>query len=198
MTAPTARFDTIPAPARAFTGDPAGLVSRISANAIDLVVVVVLLVGAYLGICGFLFLRRGADFSFPTVTYAEAYWAGFAMLIVYFAVSWATSGRTVGDRIMGLRVRRRGSDEELHGFRALVRALLCAMFPFLLLWVAIDRRRRSVQDILVSSVVVYHWGGTRSPVLSDDPVGVRVDVAATVADEPNDGHAESISGLDRE
>jgi uncharacterized RDD family membrane protein YckC len=197
MSAGIARFDTVPAPARAFHGTPAGLVTRTIANIIDLVVVVVLLVGCYLGVSGFLFLRRGADFRFPTVTYAQAYWVGFALLVVYFAWSWSTTGRTVGDRTMGLRVGRANTNGQLGAARASIRALLCATLPFLLLWVAIDRRRRSVQDLLAGTSVVYDWGG-RPARPSGDPAGMAVDVAPPVADEPEDGDPESVARLDGE
>ena len=196
MSAGVARFDTVPAPARAFHGKPAGLVTRTIASGIDLVVVIVLLLGCYLGVSAFLFLRRGAAFQFPTVTYAQAYWAGFGLLVVYFAWGWATTGRTYGDRVLGLRVQRRDGGR-IGGVRASIRALLCAGFPFLLVWVALDRHRRSVQDLLVGTTVVYDWGGSRATP-SDDPAGVAVDVAPSVADEADDGHAEPVARLDGE
>lgn len=191
------RFDTVPAPARAFHGEPAGLVTRVIASTIDLLVVAGLLIGAYLAVAGFLFLRRGASFTFPTVTYAQAYWAGVALLVAYLGWSWTTTGRTVGDRTMGVRVARRGADTQLGGFRSVLRAILCAAFPFLLLWVAVDRHRRSVQDLLVGSEVVYDWGGTRVRA-SADAAGVAVDVGAAVADEPHDGDAEPLPRVDGE
>jgi uncharacterized RDD family membrane protein YckC len=191
------RFDTVPAPARAFHGKPAGLVTRTVANGIDLVVVIGLLAACYLGLCAFLFLRRGADFRFPTVSYTQAYWAGFALLVVYFAWSWVTTGRTVGDKTMGLRVGRTGTSHEPGAVRAVFRALLCAAFPFLLVWVALDRRRRSVQDIVCGTTVVYDWGGS-PPGRSDDPAGVTVDVAPPVADEADDRDAEPVARLDGE
>jgi uncharacterized RDD family membrane protein YckC len=194
-----ARFDTVPAEARPFHGKPAGLVTRSIANVIDLLVVTVLLVGAYFGVSGFLFLRRGARFQFPVVTYPEAYVAGFVLLVAYFTWCWRTSGRTYGDRVLGLRVHtREGGD--LGFWRSLLRALLCATFPLLLVWVAVDFKSRSVQDLIVRTRVVYDWGGAApsKPAPSDDAAGMAVDVAAPVADEPEDRHAESFAGLDRE
>jgi uncharacterized RDD family membrane protein YckC len=191
-----ARFDTIPAEARAFHGQTAGLITRILANVIDVVVAALAVAAVYLGISGVLFLRRGAGFSFPTVTYAVAYWAGFAVLVVYFAWSWATTGRTIGDRVLGLRVRmRHGGD--VSGARALVRAVLCAAFPFLLLWVAVDGKRRSVQDLVVGTRVAYDWGGSPAG-MSPDPGGMAVDVAPAVAHEADDGDAEPLARLDGE
>ena len=194
-TAGATRFDTIPAEARPFHGQTAGLITRISANVIDLLVATLIVVAGYFGVSGVLFLRRGASFTFPTVGYATAYAAWFAVLVVYFAWSWTSTGRTLGDHAVGLRVRRKNG-RPLRGPRAFIRAILCAVFPLLLLWVAIDGKRRSVQDIVVGTRVVYDWGG--SPAASDDTAGVAVDVAPSVADEPDDRDPEPVAGLDRE
>jgi uncharacterized RDD family membrane protein YckC len=191
-----ARFDTIPAEARAFHGETAGVITRVFANVIDIVVAAIIVVAGYFGVSGVLFLRRGASFTFPTVSYAAAYWAGVAVLVSYFAWSWATTGRTLGDRVLGLRVHRKDG-RPLRGWRAIVRALLCVGFPLLLLWVAIDGQRRSVQDLIVGTRVIYDWGGSPAGA-SDDPAGVAVDVAPAVADEAHDGHAETVAGLDGE
>ena len=194
-TAQRARFDTVPAEARAFHGQPAGLVTRVLANLIDLLVVALAVVVAYLAWAGFLFLRRGADFTFPVVGYRAAYAAGVVLLVVYFTMSWAGNGRTYGDRLLGLRVRTM-DDRELSGPRAAIRAVLCAMFPLLLVWVALSRQQRSVQDFAIGTHVVYDWGG--SPRGSDDATRMAVDVAAPVPDEADDGHAEALPRVDGE
>ena len=72
MNARATGFDTVPKEARPFHGQPAGLVTRTIANVVDVVVVAGLLGAVYLGISGVLFLRRGASFSFPIVTYRTA------------------------------------------------------------------------------------------------------------------------------
>jgi uncharacterized RDD family membrane protein YckC len=195
-TAGVARFNTIPAEARAFHGQTAGVITRIAANVIDVLVAALIVVAGYFGVSGVLFLRRGASFSFPTVSYATAYWVGFAVLVLYFAWCWGTTGRTVGDQVLGLRVRRKDGGA-VRGWRAVVRAVLCAGFPLLLIWVAIDGKRRSVQDLIVGTRVVYDWGGSPAGA-SDDPAGVAVDVAPAVTDEADDRHAEPVAGLDRE
>ena len=41
--------------------------------------------------------------------------------------------------------------------RALLRAVLCVLFPVGLLWVLISRRNYAVHDLLVRSAVVYDW-----------------------------------------
>ena len=82
--------------------------------------------------------------------------------------------------------------------RAVVRAVLCALFPLLLVWVAVNRHNRSVQDLVVGTSVIYDWSVTRRLASSDDPVGVAVDVAPAVADEPEHGDPEPLPRLDRE
>ena len=75
---------------------------------------------------------------------------------------------------------------------------LRAIAPLLLDRVAFSRQQRSVQDLIVGTHVVYDWGGSRPVTGSGDAVGVRVDVAATVADEPDDRHAEPLPRVDGE
>ena len=45
----------------------------------------------------------------------------------------------------------------LHLPRAALRALLCALFPIGLLWIAFSTRSLSVQDIVVQTCVRYDW-----------------------------------------
>jgi len=210
MTASRVAFDTVPAEARAFNGAPAGLVSRTLANIVDLIVVGALLAAAYLGVAGLLFLRRGSSFSFPVVSYPTAYAVGFAGWVIYMAIGWRTNGRTYGDHLLGLRVRTI-DDGPVGAPRAVIRAILCAVAPLLLIWVAFSKQQRSVQDLLVRTYVIYDWSGARSdappgtPVdgsppdaPSHDPGRVRVDVAPSVADEPDDRHAEPLPRVDGE
>jgi uncharacterized RDD family membrane protein YckC len=206
MTTSRVAFDTIPPEARAFNGAPAGLVSRTLANIVDLIVVGALLAAGYLGVAGLLFLRRGASFSFPVVSYRTAYAVGFAAWVVYMAIGWRTNGRTYGDHLLGLRVRTIGAGP-VRAPRAVIRAILCAVAPLLLIWVAFSKHQRSVQDLLVGTHVVYDWSGARpdapadassSDAVSGDAVRVRIDVAPTVTDEPHDGDAEPLSRVDGE
>jgi uncharacterized RDD family membrane protein YckC len=147
-------IQTVPAEARGFQGERAGIASRVIANAIDFAILLVLLGAAYLSWSAFLFLRRGADFRFPTVGYRGAYLAGAVLLTLMFTAAWAITGRTYGDRVLGLRViSRRGT--RLGVWVALVRALLCVAFPILLFWAIVDGR--SVQDLILRSSVIYDW-----------------------------------------
>jgi len=197
MNAPATGFDTVPKEARSFHGQPAGLVTRTIANVVDVVVVAGLLGVVYLGISGVLFLRRGASFSFPIVTYRTAYIVGFVGWVIYMAFGWRTNGRTYGDHLLGLRVRTISGDR-VGGVRAVIRALLCGIAPLLLVWCAFSKQQRSVQDLVVGTHVIYDWGGSRSEAPSDDAVRVGVDVAAPVPHEPDDRDTEPVPRVDRE
>jgi uncharacterized RDD family membrane protein YckC len=156
---------TVPAEARSFQGERAGIVSRVLANAIDLAILVVVLGAGYLGWSAWLFLRRGASFRFPTVTYRGTYLVGAIVLTLLFTVAWSTTGRSYGDRLLGLRViDRRG---QRMGFAAaFVRAVLCVVFPPLLFWAIVNRR--SVQDLVLRTAVIYDWAEQPSSVAPSD------------------------------
>ena len=89
---------TVPAEARSFQGERAGIVSRVFANAIDFAILVVVLGAGYLGWSAWLFLRRGASFRFPTVTYQGTYVVGAIVLTLLF---WAiVNRRSVQDLVL--------------------------------------------------------------------------------------------------
>jgi uncharacterized RDD family membrane protein YckC len=150
------RDTTIPGPARAYQGRRAGLVSRLIAAGVDGVVVVVILSAAYLGLVGAAFLLSPKSFSFPSPSVVFAVAGFLATLTLYLTVSWATTGRTYGDHLMALRVVNfRGRRMRWAG--SFLRAAACALFPVGLLWVAVSRENRSLQDVVLRTSVVYDW-----------------------------------------
>jgi uncharacterized RDD family membrane protein YckC len=146
----------VPAEARGFQGEPAGIASRVLANSVDLAITIAILFAIYAAVAAGLFLRRGARFRFPTPTYAHAFIVGSLILIVYFVLTWTANGQTYGDRMMGIRVHNHEGGLLRPGV-ATIRAVLCVLFPLLLFWAVVDKRRRSVQDLLVRTSVVYDW-----------------------------------------
>ena len=143
-------------PATRMQGATAGIVSRLLANALDALVVVVVLGFGYLGVALFRLLTDRTAFSWPTPSFAALFVLYEVLLLAYFALGWSATGRSVGKQVMGLRVVSR------HGRRlgflgSLLRALACVVFPIGLLWVVVDPRNRSVQDLVVRSTVVYDW-----------------------------------------
>jgi len=77
--------------------------------------------------------------------------------LIYLTLGWASTGRTPGKQIMGLRaVRRDGT--ALHTGQALGRAALCVVFyPFVMWTVLFSRRNAGVHDMICKTVVVYDW-----------------------------------------
>lgn len=145
------------------------MVSRGVAAGVDGVVVVVILAATYLGLVGAIFLLSPQSFSFPSPSVVFAVTGFLCVLTLYFTVSWATTGRTYGDHLMALRVVNfRG--RRLRWAGAFLRAVACALFPVGLLWVALSRENRSVQDLLLRTSVIYDWRET-VPAADTEPAG---------------------------
>lgn len=135
---------------------PAGIVSRGLAAAIDTGIMLGAMGGIYLGATFLRLLVAPQDFHFPQTSALLSITVFLSLAIAYLTACWAVSGRTIGAVAMGLRVVSRNGN--LVGWpRALLRAGLCVMFAAGLGWCAVDRRRRSVQDILLRTAVVYDW-----------------------------------------
>lgn len=103
----------------------------------------------------------------PTALLAtEFHFLGTGNLPVHDGISRCLGGvsdRLLGDHRSDRRVPRDGAagDHVRASPRALavgfIRAVLCVLFAFGLLWSAVDRRRRSLQDIVLRTEVVYDW-----------------------------------------
>ncbi len=79
---------------------------------------------------------------------------------VYFAYSWAVSGRTFGMAVLGLRVVR-ADGTSLEARQGVIRALV---FPlsFLLcglgfLGILVQREHRALHDLIAGTAVIYAW-----------------------------------------
>ncbi len=121
---------------------------------IDLLVVSVALAATYVG---WVLVRLGFSpraFSFPAPSVVFSTVGFFLTATVYLAGCWAVSGRTVGAVVMGVRVVDRG-EGGLKSVVAVLRALACVVVPIGLAWVVVDRQRRSAQDVLLGTRVVY-------------------------------------------
>jgi uncharacterized RDD family membrane protein YckC len=150
------RLSVLPPEARGFQGTAAGVATRVAASTIDGLVVAVSLLAAYGGYVALRLVISPRSFHAPDHSFL---WVAFVFLdgvVVYLTLAWWIGGRTVGDRVMGLQVvRRRGG--RLGFLRALARAVLCVVFPVGLLWCAVDPSRRSLQDLVLRTSVVYNW-----------------------------------------
>jgi uncharacterized RDD family membrane protein YckC len=156
------RLDALPAEARPFQGQRAGIVTRTAANVIDFLLVVFVLACGYAAWCAFKFLINPTHFSFPAPSFAVLLVCWAVVLFVYFTMSWATTGRTYGDHQLGLRVvNSRG--EPLGWPRSVIRAGFCVLLPIGLYWSVVSATNRSVQDSVLRTSVVYDWASMRRP-----------------------------------
>jgi uncharacterized RDD family membrane protein YckC len=157
LMAPTA---ALPKTARAFQGERAGIASRAIAAGIDvtLIFVVVLATAAGLWMLSFIVdpSTAGIDMEgrLPDVLYFVIY--GYVLNWAYWTVCWATSGRTIGNLVMGVRViNYKGVHQHWGG--AALRSLFCTLFPIGLFWVIVSRSNRSIQDVVLRTSVIYDW-----------------------------------------
>ena len=146
----------LPVEARSFQQRRAGIVTRALASTVDFVVVGLALVVLYALWNATAFLIDPYGFAFAKPAQLEILLAGELLLLAYFTASWATTGRTYGAHLMGLRVV--GSrDNALPWIKALVRSVFCVLFPFGLLWVLVNKENRSLQDLVLRTSVIYDW-----------------------------------------
>jgi uncharacterized RDD family membrane protein YckC len=150
-----------PVTARTYQGHEAGIVSRLVAAALDLFAVAALLVATYAGATVLLFVLQPSNFAVPRL---PAPFLGVAYLVVAtlsLAVPWFLTGRSYGQRVMGLRVTTRAGTR-LSLLRALARAVVCVCFPVGLLWALASPRGAAVHDVVVGTAVRYDWSGALS------------------------------------
>jgi len=138
----------------------AGIASRTAANVIDFLVTAAILAAGYVGYTALRFLLRPRFFSFPAPSLLFVIIAGAVVAGLYFAVCGATTGRTYGALVLGLRVISHGRPR-VRPVAAVLRAAACVVLPIGLLWSGLDRHRRSLQDIAFRTSVVYDWPGSR-------------------------------------
>lgn len=156
MTSPEGAASAVPREARAYQGHRAGMVTRGIAGAVDAVVVLLVVMVGLLGLNGLSFLLDPRGFRVVGASQEVLVEVALATAIVYLAGTWAVMGRSYGCRLMGLKiVDPRGRSPRLT--RALLRAAFCVFFPIGLLWCGVGRSRKSVQDLVLGTTVVYDW-----------------------------------------
>jgi len=144
--------------ARAMQGRTAGFVTRLSANIIDLVIVVLGVIGAYclIGFVRFT-IHPLQGLQLPEPPPWETGLILCALAVAYLTVTWTSTGRSIGKRLAGVRLQS-NSGATLGPGRSLTRAILYVVFPVGFLWVILSARNRSAWDLLLSTQVVYDWG----------------------------------------
>lgn len=154
---PAHHLSGVPKEARPYQGQAAGLVTRVMAAAVDVLVVLALVAGGLLLVNAAALAIRPLTFEPVLVPLPVTLIAGFVVSVVYLTTAWASTGRTRGAAVMGVRVVDAGAGARLHAGRALMRAAVCTVFPVGLLSAAVNAERRSLHDRLAGSGVTYHW-----------------------------------------
>ena len=152
----TERLSAVPTAARAYQGQRAGIVTRVTASVIDVLVVALTMCVLYAVVTGVAFLVHPRTFHVPSWVGVSFPVVAFLVAVPYLTLSWRLTGRTYGDQLLGLRVVNY-EGRHMHFVGALLRALFCAVFPLGLLWVAVSPANRSVQDVVLRTSVVYDW-----------------------------------------
>jgi uncharacterized RDD family membrane protein YckC len=152
----------MPATSRQFvTGEhhrPAGIVTRVAAMGVDIAVVVVLGASLYLVVAGARLILAPTTFEWPSAPLWGWLAVELVLSVLYLTASWAMTGRSYGDSLLGLRVL--SFRQRIPGWSlSFVRAVFCVFFPIGLFWVVLSPNRRSIQDVVLRTVVVYDWHG---------------------------------------
>ena len=132
----------------------AGIITRGLAAVIDLLVVLLVMGALYGGLVLTRLVYSPTAFSLPSLNAVFSTVMTFAVAVLYLTGCWTVSGSTAGAVTMGLRVVGRRSPR-VNLLVGVLRAICCVLFPIGLLWVALDRRRRSLQDIVFRTRVIY-------------------------------------------
>ncbi len=137
-------------------GQPAGIVSRGLAAVVDVVAVFALDMLIYAAFVAVRFMTAPASFTAPDPGPFALLGSSAVLAAAYFTTGWAVSGRTYGAALLGIRLV--DASGQIPGWgRAALRAVCCLVFPIGILWAAVSTERRSVQDLLLRTHVVYDW-----------------------------------------
>jgi uncharacterized RDD family membrane protein YckC len=145
--------------AESLQGKYAGFASRFTAFAVDVGVSLGVFMLALAAISFAALVLTGKDITWYRgdiwVIIAYAVWA-----FIYFAHSWAASGRTVGMALFGVRVVT-ADGADVSGRRAVARTLALPLsFLFLglgFVGILLGDRRRALHDVIAGTAVIYSW-----------------------------------------
>jgi uncharacterized RDD family membrane protein YckC len=148
--------------AAAVHGRRAGYLSRVLADGIDFLVVGILLFGSLVTFAAVRYLIDG-EFEMPHFRAVFSAVAYPVIAMLYLAVFWTATGRSVGKEMLGLRVVR-DDGSPLGILRAALRAVICVTFAFVsLIWVVFSKRNAAVHDLVLRTSVVHDWTPAREP-----------------------------------
>jgi uncharacterized RDD family membrane protein YckC len=135
----------------------AGIITRGLAAVIDLVVVLLIMGVLYGGLVLVRLVYSPTAFSLPSLNAVFSTMVTFVIAVLYLTGCWTVSGSTAGAVTMGLQVVGRRS-QRARLLVGLLRSICCVLFPVGLLWIVLDRQRRSLQDIVFRTRVIYLRG----------------------------------------
>ena len=141
----------------AMQGLRAGFVSRVTAAAVDVLIVFVVFLVALAGWAVAAYLVTDDPLELPDPG-AVATGTGMAvLLVVVLTVAWSGSGRTIGNSLVGLRVvTEHGNDARWP--RALTRAVVVVALPGIsMLWILVSRKNAGLHDLVCRTTVIYDW-----------------------------------------
>ena len=178
-------------------GDYCGLVSRLVAFALDLVISSLL----------FTIALAAINFTIGIVIGHSVHWSrssslaiaiiSVAWLFVYFSYSWATTGKTPGMVVLGIRiVRADGAHAE--PWRAVVRTLILpisvALFFVSLPLVLLQRAHQAPHDLVAGTAVVYAWDARAAKWRLLAREGARQQIPGAQPSATGDGAQPSATG----
>lgn len=154
-------LQTIPVAARSMQGERAGFFTRVIAAVIDVVIVGALIFGIWIATWLFLLVFNPlVDYGMPRPGYFVL--GGYFLIWVYWTWGWATSGRSTGQNLMGIRVVDR-TDQRPSWKLAAIRSAFCVAFQIGIVWTLVSRRNRSVQDVVLRTSVIHDWSSSTGP-----------------------------------
>jgi uncharacterized RDD family membrane protein YckC len=161
--------------ALAFQGVPAGMVSRLFAFLLDVLTVDILFSAGQALFSAVFQVLTGRTWQIRDHQIAAGVFLA-VLVFVYFTVPIAVAGRTFGQMILGLKVRRIDR-REIGGWHAALRTIT---FPLSILLLGIGvlmgllrSDRRMLQDIFASTEEIYDWDAraARLRALAERPAG---------------------------
>jgi uncharacterized RDD family membrane protein YckC len=168
-------LQTLPIAARAMQGERAGFFTRSIAAVIDVVIVGAIMIGVWIGVWLFLLVFNPlVEYSMPRPGYFVL--GGYFLMWAYWTWGWATSGRSIGQGLMGVRVLNR-KDRLLSWKIAALRSAFCVTFQVGIVWILVSRKNRSIQDVVLRTSVIHDWSSAAASDLIDPQGAVLADTA---------------------
>jgi len=143
--------------AQALQDTRAGFVSRVVAAAVDVVIVFTLLLVVEAGFAAVRFVIADQPFEFPDLGTVGNSSLLLVLLVVVLTLAWSSSGRTLGNNLVGLRVVRENGGE-VSWARALARALIVVAFHVVAMgWILVSKKNAGIHDLVCRTTVIYDW-----------------------------------------